>query len=112
MTTEYPPPAHLDDVGASAWHEAIARLTAARIFDARDLQVVESYAELVQLERAAWGFAMANPANDKANLNYARLQKQRLAMLDAMGLSAKSRAKLGIERTDEAADEMAAFLDG
>lgn len=101
------PPDHLRDAGLKMW----VAITADR-FDPRDAHLLTSLCDITDLEVAAREAVRANIADDKAHAAYARLIDKKHKLLDAMGLTPRSRAKLGEVPADEVADDIRNFATG
>lgn len=98
-------PDHLKVAGLRVWES----VTAASNFDARDTVLLQTLCEVTDLMDAARARVIAAMDDDKAHASYARLVDKQKQLLDAFGLTPRSRVKLGEVPRDEAADEMRNF---
>jgi phage terminase small subunit len=99
------PPTHLEAAGKAMWSE----ITGRPAFDPRDTYLVETLCEVADMKAKARVAVLADMSCPKAHASYARLVDKQLTLLDALGMTPKSRFKLGEEPKDDAADEMRAF---
>lgn len=84
-------------------------VTAAPNFDARDTVLLQTLCEVTDLMDAARQRVIAAMDDDKAHASYARLVDKQKQLLDAFGLTPRSRVKLGEAPRDEAADDIRNF---
>lgn len=86
------------------------QITSRENFDPRDVYLVETLCEVADLKAKARAAVVADMSDPKAHTSYARLVDKHLQLLDALGMTPKSRHKLGEEPVNKAADEMTEFL--
>lgn len=98
-------PDHLQAAGRRVWDVT----TCTPNFDQRDVHLLTTLCEVTDLMEAARQRVIRDMTDDKAHASYARLVDKQKQLLDAFGLTPRSRVKLGEVPRDEVADEMRNF---
>lgn len=94
--------------GQKVW-DAVSKLPG---FDQRDVHLLQTLCNVADLETAALRAIKADVTNDKAHAVYARIVDKKHKLLDAFGLTPRSRLKLGEAPVDEVADDIREFATG
>lgn len=97
-------PTHLKVAGLALWEDVTSRQ-----FDPRDAHLLATLCDIADLEAAAREAVQRNIADDKAHAAYARLVDKKHKLLDAMGMTPRSRVKLGEVPVDDVAEDIRNF---
>lgn len=98
-------PSHLKAAGLRVWDA----VSGSPNFDPRDEHLLTTLCEVTDLMDESRQRVLREMSDDKAHASYARLVDKQKQLLDAFGLTPRSRVKLGEAPRDEAADEMRNF---